>query len=189
MRDALVSFGLVFLAELGDKTQLVALGLAAKYRLRPVVAGVILAYLLTTTFSVIVGSALDGISSLTQISGVLFLGFAAFALWGRDVDAELDSALDAPASERSELLVFGSVVVMMSLGEFGDKTMLTTAALAARGDAVGVWVGSALGIATAGLGGVAVGKLLGRQLPERPVRYFSAGLFAIFGLLLLAGVG
>lgn len=181
MESFLVALGVVFLAELGDKTQLVILGLAARRRAGPVVAGALVAYAFTQGLSVAAGGALGAVlpeRAVSAAAGALFLGFALWTLRGREEAGE--AALPRAGS------VVLSVAAAVTLAELGDKTMLATAALAARQDPLPTWLGATTGIALAGLAAVAVGRLLGARLPERAVRLVSAGLFAAFGLLLLA---
>lgn len=185
---ALTAFAVVFLAELGDKTQLVALGFGARGRLSHVVAGVVAAYVITTSLSVLAGQLLGSVLEsgvINVIGGVLFLVFGLAALRGTDDDDEMNEG--PAAAQRSALSFVFSVCAAMVIAELGDKTMLATATLAARGDAVAVWIGSFAGITGAGLVGVAVGRLVGKRLPQRALRIGSGLLFIVFGLLLLFG--
>ena len=194
MRPAVESlasaFVLVFVAELGDKTQLVALGLGAQFRLLPVVVGVLLAYAASMLLSVVVGAGLGAAlpeRAIAITGGLAFLGFAMWVLRaGEDhqPDPREGERSADPAVQRSVVL---SVAAAMFLAELGDKTMIAAATLAARSDnAVLTWVGGFAGIAVAGLVGVAIGSAVGARLPERALRVGSALLFAIFGAVLLA---
>jgi len=179
----LSALGLVFLAELGDKTQLVALGMGARHRLRPVLAGVALAYAITNLLSVVIGGLLGAALPTRAIGiggGVLFLGFALWNLRGGDVE---DDAEAVPDTGRRVVL---SVAVAMFVAELGDKTMLATATLAAQGSPVLVWVGATIGIILSGSVGVLVGRATGARLPERAIRLGSSLLFAVFGIALIA---
>jgi Ca2+/H+ antiporter, TMEM165/GDT1 family len=176
------ALGLVFIAELGDKTQLVALGFGARYRLAPVLAGVVAAYAVTNLLSVVIGGLLGAALPTRAIGlggGVLFLGFAVWTLVSGDEDDE-----ESPATgDRS---VFLTVAAAMFVAELGDKTMLATATLAAQGDPVLVWIGATIGIILSGSLGVLLGRAFGARLPERATRIGSAVLFALFGLVLIA---
>lgn len=182
MESLFAALGLVFIAELGDKTQLVALGFGARYRLAPVLAGVVAAYAVTNLISVVIGGLLGAALPTRAIGlggGVLFLGFAAWTLRSDDEDDE-----DAPeAGNRS---VFLTVAAAMFLAELGDKTMLATATLAAQGDPLLVWIGATIGIILSGSLGVLLGRAFGARLPERATRIGAAALFAFFGLVLIA---
>jgi putative Ca2+/H+ antiporter (TMEM165/GDT1 family) len=195
MSELLTALAVVFLAELGDKTQLVALGFGARQRLVPVLAGVALAYVATNLVSVVVGGLLGAALPTRAIGlggGVLFLAFAIWALLGDDADeAGPDGGggrgdIAAPAHHGGELRVVGSVAVAMFVAELGDKTMIATATLAARDNPVLVWVGATIGIFLAGALGVVVGRFVGARLPERVTRIGSAAVFAVFGVILIA---
>jgi putative Ca2+/H+ antiporter (TMEM165/GDT1 family) len=137
VESLLAALGLVFVAELGDKTQLVALGFGARHRLAPVLTGVVGAYMATNLLAVIVGGLLGATlptRAIGLVGGALFLGFAAKALLdGDDADDEGVVATD----DRS---VMWSVAGAMFVAELGDKTMLATATLAAQGNPVITWV-------------------------------------------------
>jgi Ca2+/H+ antiporter, TMEM165/GDT1 family len=182
VESLLAALGLVFVAELGDKTQLVALGFGARHRLAPVLTGVVIAYMATNLLSVVVGGLLGATLPTRAIGlagGVLFLGFAAWTL-ARGDGEEGDEAVRT--GDRSVVL---SVATAMFVAELGDKTMLATATLAAQGNPVLVWVGATIGIILSGALGVLLGRWFGARLPERATRIGSAVLFALFGLVLL----
>ena len=182
MGSLLSALGLVFLAELGDKTQLVALGMGARHRLGPVLVGVALAYAVTNLLSVVVGGLLGAALPTEAIGiggGVLFLGFA---LWNLRDEDEGDQDADVGAAGRRVVL---SVAIAMFVAELGDKTMLATATLAAQGNPVLVWIGATVGIVLSGFVGVLVGRTAGARLPERAIRIGSSVLFAAFGVGLI----
>jgi Ca2+/H+ antiporter, TMEM165/GDT1 family len=182
VESLLAALGLVFVAELGDKTQLVALGFGARHRLAPVLTGVVIAYMATNLLSVVVGGLLGATLPTLAIGlagGVLFLGFAAWTL-ARGDGEEGDEVVRT--GDRSVVL---SVATAMFVAELGDKTMLATATLAAQGNPVLVWVGATIGIILAGALGVLLGRWFGARLPERVTRIGSAVLFAVFGVALI----
>ncbi|MCC5952737.1 MAG: TMEM165/GDT1 family protein [Acidimicrobiia bacterium] len=183
MTSLLTALALVFVAELGDKTQLVALGLGARYRLVPVLTGMALAYAVTNLISVVVGGLLGAALPTRAVGiggGLLFLGFALWTL--RNGDDEDDDDLAAVDPRR----VVVSVAAAIFVAELGDKTMLATTTLAAAGDPALVWVGATIGIIAAGAVAVVVGRMVGARLPQRAVRLSSAVLFAVFGVVLVA---
>jgi len=197
--ELFAAIGIVFLAELGDKTQLVALGFGARYRLGPVLVGVALGYAACNVVSVVVGGLLGAALPTRAIGiggGLLFLGFAAWTWFGDDgddgdtdaVDGAAEPAGDAVAvpSGRPTSAIVGSVAVAMFVAELGDKTMLATATLAAQGNPLLVWVGATVGIFLAGAVGVLVGRTAGARLPEHAIKAGSAVLFALFGVALIA---
>jgi Ca2+/H+ antiporter, TMEM165/GDT1 family len=182
VESLLAPLGLVFIAELGDKTQLVALGFGARHRLAPVITGVVIAYMATHLLSVVVGGLLGATLPTRAIGlggGVLFLGFAAWTLWKDDEDDDEEGAATGDGS------IVLSVATAMVVAELGDKTMLATATLAAQGNPVLVWIGATVGIILAGTLGVLLGRVFGARLPERATRIGSAVLFAVFGLVLI----
>ncbi len=175
-----LAFAVVFLAELGDKTQLLALSLAARYRTITVLAGITVAFAITNGVSVVIGGLLGAALPTTAIAvggAIAFFGFAIWTLRGDDDDD------DAPRiGGRS---VFLSIVGAMLIAELGDKTMLATATLAARDAPLATWFGATLGITASAALAVFVGRVLGDRLPRRAVRTGAAALFALFGVLLL----
>lgn len=179
------AFGVVFVAELGDKTQLLALGFGARHRLGVVAVGLTLGYAIANVVATIVGAVLGAALPERPIgiaAGVLFLGFAAWTLVG-DGDQEDEDGGDGPSIKVGGVIV--SIAVTIAIAEMGDKTQLATAALAARNQPIGTWIGATAGAASAGLVGALFGQRIGRHLSERTLRYASAGLFALFGVLLL----
>lgn len=199
MTELFTAMIVVFVAELGDKTQLVALGFGARHRTRTVLAGVTLAYVASITLSVLVGGLLGGAlpSELIGVGGgVLFIGFALWTLWaerhlvlGHTVTAtEADLMTDEQHSANdtgSGRLVL-SIATMMFIAELGDKTMLAAATLAANGNPIPVWIGATIGIIGAGFAGVFAGRVVGDRLPERAIAIGSSMLFALFGVALIA---
>lgn len=178
------AFGVVFLAELGDKTQLLALGYGARYRMRVVVAGLAVGFGLAGAVAAIVGGVLGATlpeRPLSIAAGVLFLGFAVVTLRGEDDADEDDGAPPMPTRH-----VVMSIGFAIAIAELGDKTQLATAALAAKNQPVGTWVGATAGTVAAATIGAFVGQRIGERLDARMIRYASAVLFAAFGILLLA---
>jgi putative Ca2+/H+ antiporter (TMEM165/GDT1 family) len=180
------AMGLVFVAELGDKTQLVAMGFGARHRLAPVLVGMLLAYAAANLLAVVVGGLLGATlptRALGLAGGVLFLAFAAWSLRPSDDDDE--AAADGADPARPARGVVVSVAIAVFVAELGDKTQLATATLAAQGPPVLVWIGATLGIVAAGAVGVVVGRAVGSRLSARATRIGSALLFALFGVALL----
>ena len=177
----------VFVAELGDKTQLVALGFGARYRLAWVLTGIGLAYVATNLVSVVIGAllgaALPG-DVVAVVGGVLFLAFAVWTLReAGDEEAEADEGQEGTGGSPTAVVM--SVAGAMFVAELGDKTMLATATLASTRSPVMVWFGATVGIFMAGALGVVAGRVIGNRVPERTVRIGSAMLFAVFGVGLI----
>ena len=182
--DVLAAFAVVFLAELGDKTQLVALTLAGRYPALQVLAVLGAAIALLQTMSVTAGALISEAvpeRAISVAAGLLFLGFAVWT-W-RSADEEEDG--DDPAAGRAGLV---SVAVAFFLAELGDKTMLTTAGLAADRGAVTVWIGSFAAMLAATAIAVVAGQALTRRVPPQVLRRIGAIAFAVVGALTLAAV-
>jgi putative Ca2+/H+ antiporter (TMEM165/GDT1 family) len=177
-----LSFGVVFVAELGDKSQLMALTFATKYRPALVMTGIVAATVLINAISVGVGYGL-GLALPTRwmslVAGLLFLGFALWTLRGED---EEDDEVLSRVGSGPVVMTVGSAFL---LAELGDKTMLATITLASQNGWAGTWLGATLGMVAAAALAIIVGRQLGKRLPDRAVRYVAAGLFAAFGVWLL----
>lgn len=203
----LIAFVLVALAELGDKSQLLLVAFAARHRPLKVLAGAALAVFalqgLAVTFGRVVGSLVPD-RVVAVAAGLLFIGFGV-AAWRDSHDADGE---DGPgrASRFGPVL---TVALAFFVAEFGDKTQLLTMSIAAdpaaalRGlgalgaalpvpetgsmsTALGVWLGSSLGMLAADAIAIAVGAIAGARLPARRIARFSAVVFVVFGLVTLA---
>ncbi|MDE0803508.1 MAG: TMEM165/GDT1 family protein [Acidimicrobiales bacterium] len=184
MDAALVSFGVIFVAELGDKSQLMALAFAARYRPSPILIGITIATAVVHLLSVLVGAAFGAAlptDTISILAGVAFFAFAAWTLRGDELDD--DEAARAAQTSRSVVLAVG---VAFFLAELGDKTMLATVTLATNHGLVGTWLGSTLGMVAADALALVVGQQLGTRLPERAVRIGAALSFVLFGAVLVA---
>jgi putative Ca2+/H+ antiporter (TMEM165/GDT1 family) len=174
------SLGLIFVAELGDKSQLVALAFATRYRPLVVIAGVTAATLLVHLGSVVLGRSLDALLPdpwLGVLAGAAFIGFGLWTLRGDRLD-------DDPSKQRRRWGPFLTVTGTFFIAELGDKTMLATVTLAAReASFVGVWLGSTVGMVAADAVAIWAGVALGRRLPERTIRYGAAAVFLITGVI------
>lgn len=171
--------GLVFLAELGDKTQLVALLLATRFKAGVVLAGILVATLAVHALSVALGGATGQLLPLAWVyflSGLAFIGFGWWT-WRGDTLEDEDSY-----SSRRYSSPFVIVFITFFLAELGDKTMLSTVTLAASQDLVPVWLGSTLGMVISDAMAIWVGRVLGKQLPERTIKIGAAAIFVGFGL-------
>ena len=178
-----VSFVVVFIAELGDKSQLMALTFATRYRTWPVLIGITIATAVVHLVSVGVGYGLGATLPtgwIALIAGLAFLGFGAWTLRGDTLTDEEKSK--AERSTGSAILAVGGAFF---LAELGDKTMLATITLATQYGWFGTWIGSTVGMVAADALAILVGRLLGRHLPEKVVKYGAAALFAIFGVWLI----
>ena len=180
----LLSFGVIFVAELGDKSQLMALAFSSRYRPVPVLIGITLATLLVHAGSVLLGSAvaLTLPSEIIMIvAGIAFFIFAAWTLRGDKLGEE-----DEARARRTASSVILAVGIAFFLAELGDKTMLATITLATTEEPLGTWLGSTAGMVVADAIAIAIGAVLGARLPERPVKIGAAIAFVVFGVLLIA---
>jgi putative Ca2+/H+ antiporter (TMEM165/GDT1 family) len=183
MRAFLVSFALIFAAEMGDKSQLMALAFATRYRPGPVLIGITLATGVVHAVSVAVGAVLGAqlpTRALSFTAAVAFFGFAAWTLRG-----DLLSAEEAARAERTGRSAVAAVGAAFLLAELGDKTMLATITLSTSGGLFGTWLGSTAGMVVADAIAIGIGGWLGARLPAVITRSAAAFSFVVFGMLLL----
>jgi len=178
---ALISLGVVFVAELGDKSQLMTMTYALRHRWWVVLSGVAIAAFLVHGLSVTVGHFLGLALPERPIAFAAAIAFFGFAGWTWRERREDGSAPVAPEHRHVLLAVVSSYV----LAELGDKTMLATVALASDHNWAGVWVGATIGMLLADGAAIAVGALAHRRLPERFLHALASVLFLLFGLWLL----
>ena len=177
-----IAAGVVFVAELGDKTQLLALGFGARHGLGVVTLGLAVGSAVAGAVAALVGGALGATlpeRPIAVAAGVLFL---AVAVWTLLDDEDADEHARRPVRARS---VVASIAATIALAEMGDKTQLATAALAARHHPVGTWIGATGGEVAAGLLGTVAGRRIGTTMSDRALRSGSAALFATFGVVIL----
>lgn len=178
----LISLPVVFLAELGDKSQLITMTYALRHRWWVVLSGVAIAAFAVHGISVTVGHFLGLTLPARPIAAVAGVAFLAFAAWtwreGNTADAD-ETAVPEP---RFALL---AVVSSVLLAELGDKTMLATVALASDRNWLGVWLGATAGMVLADAVAIAVGTVLHRQLPEHLLHEAAGLLFAACGLWMI----
>lgn len=183
MEALALSFGVIFVAELGDKSQLMAMTFASRYRFWPVLAGITVATALVHLASVAIGR-LVGVNlpadSINVAAGAAFLLFGLWTLRGDTL-----TAADGEPVNRKVGSAFVAVAAAFFLAELGDKTMLATITLATTGGWLGTWIGSTVGMVAADALAIGFGAWVGHQLPERAVRYSACGLFFAFGALLI----
>ncbi len=168
--------GLVGLAELGDKSQLVCLVLGARFGAGRVTAGAALAFGLLNALAVGVGGALEAAVDprlTTGLSAALFAVFGALALRGGDEEEE-EIALD-PTERGGVATTFG----LLFVAELGDKTQLLTAALAAEGQPAATWVGSTVALIALSAVGAALGRAALERIPVRALRRLGGALFLL----------
>lgn len=188
MEAFLVSTGVVALGEMGDKTQLLAFLLAAKFkRPLPIVLGILAATLFNHTAAGALGAWIAQAIGPDILRWVIGLGFLAMAGWMLIPDKADE---DAAGSGMNRLGVFGTTLVTFFLAEMGDKTQIATVALAARYETlVPVVAGTTLGMMLADVPAVFLGDKIARKVNMRLVHGISAAIFAVLGVLTLFNVG
>jgi Ca2+/H+ antiporter, TMEM165/GDT1 family len=177
MKIFIASFLFVFLAEMGDKTQLLAMAFAARFPAKTVLAGVLVATLFNHLLAVVAGSWLTNIVPLDTIQIAASASFILFGLWtlrGDQLEGE---------DKKYKFSPFWTVAVAFFFAEMGDKTQLATVALAAKYQSIiPIWMGTTTGMLVADAFGIIVGVVLGKRIPERFVKWFAAVIFILFGI-------
>jgi putative Ca2+/H+ antiporter (TMEM165/GDT1 family) len=182
----LISTGVVALAEIGDKTQLLALVLAAKFRKPvPIILGILVATLANHALAGAVGAWISAAIGPTAMRWVLGLSFIAMALWTLIPDKYEEAKDTAP-----RFGVFGTTLIAFFLLEMGDKTQIATVALAAKYSSLfAVVAGTTLGMMLANVPAVLIGEVAAKKLPMRLVHGIAAAIFFALGVSVLLGFG
>lgn len=186
MEAFLVSTGIVALAEIGDKTQLLAFILAAKFRKPvPIVLGILAATLANHSLAGVLGSWITKLLGPETLRWVLGVSFIAMALWTLVPDK-----FDEKDAKLARFGVFGTTLIAFFLAEMGDKTQVATVALAAQYHAViQVVAGTTLGMMIANVPAVLLGDRIAAKMPVRTVHGIAAAIFAVLGVATLLGAG
>jgi len=175
----------VTLAEMGDKTQLLAMAFATRFPARTVLSAVFVATLLNHALAVAAGRLLTNVIPLDVISLTAALSFILFGLWTIRGDT-----LEGEDRQRSSFGPFLTVAIAFFLAELGDKTQLATISLAVKysDDPIAVLLGTTAGMVVADSIGIVIGIVLGKRLPDTLIRLVSAGVFIVFGFAGASGV-
>ncbi|NBD19506.1 TMEM165/GDT1 family protein [Aquabacterium fontiphilum] len=187
MEALFISTGVVALAEIGDKTQLLAFLLAARFkRPLPIIFGILIATLINHALAGAVGAWLTRLVQPETLRWVLGLSFIGMAVWTMIPDKIEEDETNVS----SKLGVFGATLVTFFLAEMGDKTQIATVAMAAKyADMVWVVIGTTLGMMLANVPAVFAGDKLAERIPMKLVHGIAAALFAILGAATLMGAG
>jgi len=177
-----IAFGAVFVGEMGDKSQLMALTFATKYRMRTVILGLLIAIGALIGLSVGVGAAAGNLLPTDWIRLAAAVMFIGFGLWGLKPENGDDEEDEGPIKERRTGLL--TVITAMFLAEFGDKTMIIAMGMGSSYNPWGVWIGGTAGMLAADLLAVFAGAWVAKRIPEKVIRYVSSGLFLVIGVLL-----
>ena len=180
MEAFFVSLVVVAVGEIGDKTQLLALMLAARFRRPiPIIGGILVATIVNHTLAGIVGAWVREVVPAEYLRWLLVASFFAVALWALKPDK-----MDAESAPTGKYGAFAVTVVTFFLAEIGDKTQIATVVLAARFDNLAAVVaGTTLGMLLADVPAVLIGNAAAHRLPMRLVRYVAAALFAVLGVV------
>lgn len=186
MHAFLVSTGIVALAEIGDKTQLLSFILAAKFRKPiPIILGIFVATLLNHGFAGAIGAWLTTLLGPEALRWILGISFIAMAGW-----TLIPDKFDDQDAKFAKLGVFGTTLVAFFLAEMGDKTQVATVALAAQYKSlVAVVAGTTLGMMIANVPAVILGDRIAHKIPTKTVHAVAATIFAILGIATLCGAG
>jgi len=173
----LTSLAIIILAEMGDKTQLLAMAFASRFRWQTVMWGVFAATAANHLFAVGAGNYLTKIVPLEYVKIAAAASFILFGLWTLRGD-ELHNE-----DKRSNFNPFWTVTIAFFIAEMGDKTQLATVALAAEFNAViPVWLGTTSGMLVADAAGIILGMVLHKKIPEKQIKWFAATVFIVFGI-------
>jgi putative Ca2+/H+ antiporter (TMEM165/GDT1 family) len=186
MEAFFVSGGIVALAEVGDKTQLLAFILAARFRKPvPIIAGILAATLVNHALAGTLGAWITSLLVPEVLRWVLGLSFLGMAVW-----TLIPDKFDEGEARLARYGVFGTTLIAFFLAEMGDKTQVATVALAAQYQAVlSVVAGTTLGMMVANVPAVLLGGRIAEKMPVRLVHAIAAGIFAVLGTATLLGAG
>ena len=187
MESLLFSTGVVALAEMGDKTQLLAFILAARFKKPlPIILGILVATVLNHGLAGALGTWITAILSPDVLRWVLGLSFLGMAIWTMIPD----KIEEEETHIATRLGVFGATLITFFLAEMGDKTQIATVALAAHyAQPLLVVIGTTLGMLIADVPAVFVGDKFAARIPMKLVHTMAAAIFAVLGLLVLFGIG
>lgn len=186
MEAFLISTGIVALAEIGDKTQLLAFILAAKFRKPvPIIFGILIATIANHAFAGALGSWITSILGPETLRWILGVSFIAMAIW-----TLIPDKFDENEAKQTRYGVFVTTLVAFFLAEMGDKTQVATVALAAQYQAfISVVAGTTLGMMIANVPAVLAGDKIANKMPVRLVHTIAAAIFALLGVATLLGAG
>lgn len=179
MEAFLTALAMVTIAEMGDKTQLLAMAFATRFKAREVLTGVFIATIFNHALAVALGEFLTTkipISSIQIAASISFIGFGLWTLRGDKLQGE--------DKKKTRFGPIGTVGIAFFIAELGDKTQLATIALAAKyQNPVYILMGTTIGMLVADALGIRLGVLMGKKIPEKVVKAVSAGIFILFGIV------
>ncbi|HHY81185.1 MAG TPA: TMEM165/GDT1 family protein [Clostridiales bacterium] len=179
LQELLKAFALIFIAEMGDKTQILAMAFATRYPVKKVLAGIFAGILLNHGLAVVLGSYISYFIPINTIQIIAGFAFVGFSLWTLKTESEDED-------EKEKKSKFGPVVTValaFFIGELGDKTQLTAITLAADASyPLFILCGTVLGMMVTGGVGIVVGMKLGDKIPELAIKIIAAAVFMFFGV-------
>jgi Ca2+/H+ antiporter, TMEM165/GDT1 family len=181
--DWLTSFLLIFAAEVGDKSQLVCMALAVRYRAVPVALGASVAFLLLNTLAVVFGSVIASWIPELIVSlavSLLFLVFGIHALLAQEDDEDI-SANDIKVKSQQHIMF--STFALITLAEFGDKTQLAVIGLSSQVDPLAVWLGASAALIATSIMAIWIGRTILQRIPIGLLHRLSGVLFLLFAML------
>ncbi len=168
----------ILLAEMGDKTQLLGIAMATRFRVTTVVLGILAASFATHFLAVLLGSYMTNFVDIKLIEIIVAAFFILFGLWtltGDSLEGE---------EKKTYFNAFWTVVITFFLAEMGDKTQLASFSLAAKYQSFfAVWSGAVTGMILSNLVGITIGIVLGRRIPQKALKLVTAAIFIVFGFL------
>jgi putative Ca2+/H+ antiporter (TMEM165/GDT1 family) len=179
MSAFIASFLFVVLAEMGDKTQLLAMAFAARFTALQVLIGVFIATIINHALAALTGQFLSMVIPMDIISFLASLSFIGFGIWTIRGDK-----LEGEEKRSSKFGPIATVAIAFFLAEMGDKTQLATISLAIKyQNLINVLMGTTLGMVVADAFGIIVGVVMKKHIPEKTIKWVSAGIFILFGLI------
>lgn len=182
VQELVKAFLLIFIAEMGDKTQILAMAFATRFPVKKVLVGIFLGSLLNHGLAVILGRFIQSLIPINAIQIIAGFAFVGFSLWTLKSDEDEDGS-DKPKSKFGPII---TVALAFFIGELGDKTQLTAITLAT--DAVyplAILSGTVLGMIVTGGIGIMIGKKLGDKIPELAMKIVASSIFMFFGVVKL----
>ncbi|MCL1901954.1 MAG: TMEM165/GDT1 family protein [Endomicrobia bacterium] len=179
MESLIASFLLIFVAEMGDKTQLVAMAFTARFKASQVILAISAATILNNLIAVTAGSFLSGAFSLSVIKIIAYILFILFGFW------TIYGGKDDGENSGKKIIInpFFTVAIFFFISEFGDKTQIAAMTLTMNYAApVYVLIGASAGMICANLIGIGAGVILGKKVPAETIKFISAAIFILFGL-------
>jgi putative Ca2+/H+ antiporter (TMEM165/GDT1 family) len=173
------SFLVIFLAEMGDKTQIITMSFAAKYKLTTTISAIALAIIINSLLAVTAGTIIFNFAPSGTIQLISYVIFICFGIW------TLLTLNDKGSAEKSANLVinpFVTIALFFTISEFADKTQLATMLLSIQTQTtLPVFLGAATGLFTANLIAIIIGSILGKKIPEKIIKIISSGIFILIG--------